>query len=285
MRRKTFWQQLLICLSVTWLPCCVCEIAVGERARIKNIPLQVLIQYQYADDGDLLIGHCSGIIVHQRWILTAKECVERNGVDMQLSVDYDYDGFDKPYPKHSIVTSIIKPRPEDGLELPPKSGIALIRVRQNFRLKHFSLTMKGFTLKPLVPIPPYEVPRAERRFLTAGFGKSGIEYSDKFEGMLYSTTVFVTDANDCFNNTLNSTGSYVQVCVKSPQGCFGDSGSPLLQRRTVQHLPDQVKLYDAYGIMTFGGHSEQCEAGSERGIIFDHKIIKWVTDKIHRIDH
>lgn len=279
--RNTFsWKQLFIYLPVILLPHLKSGSATGNLTKIDDIPLQVSIQYEYVEDEETIRGYCSGIIVYQRWILTALGCVEREGLEMRsININYDFDGTSKAYAKHSVVTEIIKGRASNTGEI-EKFGFALIRVRQNFRLKHFSLTMKGIRLKPYQPSPPYDTRSVN--FITGGFSSSGSLYS-KFEGRFYSKLVSLTGLQGCPNDTNDRPTGIEYVCISSGE-CFGDSGGPLLMQIKINHLPEEVKIHEAHGIIEFNDQSETCETSLTRVIPFTERALSWMADRIRGIN-
>ncbi|XP_038157446.1 ovochymase-1 [Cyprinodon tularosa] len=181
--------------------------------------------------------YCSGVLIHHRWVVTAKHCSVSAKEDVAV---LGVHGLGKKSSQTILVDEVFSPM--HGAGFPPQADLSLLRLSVSARY--------GPKVSPIcVPEEDEELDESWSCF-TAGWGRT--EATENINpSYLHHAALTLVNQTTCFQKWGDFIGED-HIC-SDPAGsasCMGDSGAPLFCRKH--------GAYFLFGVVTWG--SLRCKA-------------------------
>lgn len=262
----------------------------GEQTRIHEFPWMALLKYTKPNDD---VGfHCGGVLIHERFVLTAAHCVTGNDLrrmDMRLTAvrfgEWDLDGtIDCEFglcadPVVDVPIEMIHVHESYKPTFQKKENdIALIRLKKRIEFTEW--------IKPIcLPAASAEQNRdyAGVAMQVAGWGYTSTDENASTSNMKMKATLFGVPQDHCVkkyrSRRMHLTAN--QMCAGGEMGidsCRGDSGAPLMEYNERADTPH----WSVVGIVSFG--LTKCGQNGWPGVYTRvDKYIPWILNTMRRI--
>jgi len=260
----------------------------GEATKIDEFPWLALLEY--TKPGGSKGFHCGGVLISERYVLTASHCVNSaelpktwtlSGVrlgEWNLETEQDCDtsgvGSDCADPVQDIPIERKIPHPQyEPAGEQQYNDLALLRLARPAKLSYF--------VRPIcLPSDPVlnNIDIVGEKFQVAGWGKTETRSQSDIK---LKVTVDGADIGNC-NKVYHSTGRVIsdsQLCAGGERGkdsCRGDSGGPLMGN--FKNSQGQAYWYLA-GLVSYG--PSPCGQEGWPGVYTRvSKYINWIESQL-----
>uniref|UniRef100_A0A336LMT0 CLIP domain-containing serine protease n=1 Tax=Culicoides sonorensis TaxID=179676 RepID=A0A336LMT0_CULSO len=213
----------------------------GEATKIDEYPWLALLQYSKTNGNPGF--HCGGVLIHERYVLTASHCVNSaelpktwklTGVrlgEWNLETEEDCDtsgvGSDCADPVQDIPVETLIPHEQyEPAGEQQYNDIALLRLARPAKLSYF---VKPICL-PSTPELRADTAIQGKKFVVAGWGKTETRSQSDIKLKVGVDGVNKQTCNNVYQSQRRVIGD-TQICAGGEKGkdsCRGDSGGPLM---------------------------------------------------------
>ncbi|XP_056224266.1 ovochymase-1 [Seriola aureovittata] len=200
--------------------------------------------------------YCSGVLIHHRWVVTAKHCNVRPKVDVVALGLHDL----RFSPAQTVPVDKVFNLPQDG-SFPPKSDLSLLRLSVPARF--------GSNVSPVCVPEEDEEPDDSWHCFTSGWGAAAGR-ADVDPDRLHHVRLTLVNQTSCRRRWGGGLISDSHICshAASSSSCMGDAGAPLIcQKRGTYFLS---------GVVTWG--SRRCDADKPAIFTRISDYGSWITE-------